>query len=66
MVSSTYYVLLLKLIFFEVTQLTGIFFIYPKAYRLFDVDDLLINTLGGILGFICTKPLTVFYHQGKT
>ena len=52
-------------LFFEVTQLTGIFFIYPKAYRLFDVDDLLINTLGGILGFICTKPLTVFLPSRK-
>ena len=28
-------------LFFEITQLTGIFFIYPRGYRLFDVDDLL-------------------------
>lgn len=47
-------------LFFEVTQLTGIYFIYPKAYRLFDVDDLMINTLGGMFGFLMTKPLTVF------
>ena len=47
-------------LFFEITQLTGIYFIYPKAYRLFDVDDLMINTLGGMLGFLMTKPLTVF------
>ncbi len=32
----------------------GLFFIYPKAYRLFDVDDLIINTTGGILGYLVT------------
>ena len=36
--------------FFEITQLTGIYGIYPRPYRLFDVDDLIINTLGGGLG----------------
>ena len=41
-------------LFFEVTQLTGLFFIYPKAYRLFDVDDLIINTTGGIIGYLLT------------
>ena len=39
-------------LFFEITQLTGLYFIYPKAYRLFDVDDLLTNTLGGVIGFL--------------
>lgn len=38
-------------LFFELTQLSGLYGIYPRAYRLFDVDDLMINTLGGILGF---------------
>ena len=52
-------------LFFEITQLTGIFFIYPKAYRMFDVDDLMINTLGGMIGFICTKPLTIFLPSRK-
>lgn len=52
-------------LFFEITQLTGIFFIYPKAYRLFDIDDLMTNTLGGMLGFICTKPLTIFLPSRK-
>ena len=44
-------------LFFEITQLTGIFFIYPRGYRLFDVDDLLANTLGGFLGYACVIPL---------
>ncbi len=39
-------------LFFELTQLTGLYFIYPGPYRLFDVDDLLTNTLGGVLGFL--------------
>lgn len=41
-------------LFFELTQLTGLYFIYPNAYRLFDVDDLIINTLGGVVGYIIT------------
>lgn len=39
-------------LFYELTQLTGLYFIYPRPYRLFDVDDLMLNTLGGIIGFI--------------
>lgn len=38
-------------LFFELTQLTGLYGIYPRAYRLFSVDDLLLNTLGGLAGF---------------
>lgn len=38
-------------LFFEATQLTGIFGIYKYAYRLFDVDDLMLNTLGGVIGY---------------
>ncbi len=34
----------------ETTQLTGLWGIYPCAYRVFDVDDLIINTLGAVLG----------------
>lgn len=37
-------------LFFEITQLTGLYGIYPRPYRLFDVDDLMLNTLGGWLG----------------
>lgn len=42
-------------LFLELTQLTGLYFIYPKPYRMFDVDDLIINTLGGILGYVLMK-----------
>jgi glycopeptide antibiotics resistance protein len=35
----------------EITQITGLFFIYPAPYRIFDVDDLIINTLGAVVGY---------------
>lgn len=37
-------------LFFELTQLSGLYGYYPRPYRLFDVDDLLLNTTGGWLG----------------
>lgn len=37
-------------LFFELTQISGLYGIYPRPYRLFDVDDLLLNTTGGIIG----------------
>ncbi|EOG29383.1 VanZ/RDD domain-containing protein [Enterococcus faecium EnGen0182] len=64
-------------LFFELTQLSGLYFIYPRPYRLFDVNDLVTNTLGGIIGFVVT-PLFTFmlptrrrmdelsYEKGKT
>lgn len=36
----------------EGTQLTGIWGIYPCAYRVFDVDDLILNTSGAVLGSV--------------
>ncbi len=38
-------------LFFELTQLTGLYGLYPRPYRLADVDDLITNTLGGMLGY---------------
>lgn len=34
----------------ELTQGTGFWWAYPCPYRLFDTSDLLMNTLGGVLG----------------
>ncbi len=53
------YTFLLSL-FFELTQLTGLYGLYPKAYRLFDVDDLMVNTLGGFIGYLITPIITIF------
>lgn len=47
-------------LFFELTQLTGLYGIYPRAYRMFDVDDLIINTLGGLIGFIICPLFELF------
>lgn len=37
--------------FFEFTQYTGVYFMYPGSYRLCDIDDLIQNTTGGMLGY---------------
>ena len=54
---KTVFLSFLMSLFFELTQLSGLYFIYPRSYRLFDVDDLLLNTLGGFLGYLCTPPV---------
>jgi len=38
--------------FVELTQLTGVWGLYPCAYRVFDVDDVLLNTSGALIGSI--------------
>jgi len=35
----------------ETAQLTGLFGVYPFAFRTFDVNDLMCNTLGGLIGW---------------
>ncbi|KRM78641.1 glycopeptide antibiotics resistance protein [Lapidilactobacillus dextrinicus DSM 20335] len=45
-------------LFFELTQLSGLYFIYPRSYRLFDVDDLILNTSGGLVGYLI-EPIFV-------
>ncbi len=45
-------------LFFELTQLSGLYFIYPRPYRLFDVNDLFVNTLGGVLGWVIAPIFT--------
>ncbi|MFU1797866.1 VanZ family protein [Paenibacillus azoreducens] len=47
-------------LFFEVTQLTGIYGLYDHPYRVFDVDDLIMNTLGGICGYLAAEWLARF------
>ncbi len=47
-------------LFFEITQLTGLYFLYSGSYRLFDVDDLIVNTSGGVLGFLLMGPFMTF------
>ncbi len=47
-------------LFFELTQLSGLYGIYPRPYRLFDVDDLILNTTGAMLGYWLTGYIIKF------
>lgn len=51
-------ILLATTLFFELTQLTGLWWLYPAPYRLFDVDDLWLNSAGGLLGFALAQRLS--------
>lgn len=42
---------------FEITQVTGIYGLYPCMYRTFDVDDLILNSSGAIFGYQLVKWL---------
>lgn len=39
-------------LFFELTQFSGLYFIYPGPYRLADIDDIIQNTTGGCIGYL--------------
>lgn len=45
---------------FELTQLSALFGLYPRPYRLCETDDLITNTLGGVLGYFLASPLMRF------
>ncbi len=56
---TLFYSFLLSL-FFELTQLSGLYFIYPRPYRLFDVNDLISNSFGGLIGYLIC-PIICFF-----
>ncbi|MER7078807.1 Glycopeptide antibiotics resistance protein [Saccharopolyspora kobensis] len=45
-------------LFFELTQYTGVWGLYACPYRLADVDDIITNTSGAMLGWWLAGPLT--------
>lgn len=47
-------------LFYEMTQLSGVWGIYPYAFRCPDIDDLMNNTLGCMIGF-WVAPLLMKY-----
>lgn len=47
----------------ETTQLTGVWGIFPCAYRVFDVDDLIVNTSGALLGSLLAFAVPA-QHRG--
>lgn len=59
-------VLFCTALFFEITQLTGIYGIYNCAYRLFDVDDLMMNTFGGVIGYFIAPAVLAVFPSKKT
>lgn len=52
-------------LFIETTQLTGDWFLYPCAYRLFDVDDLLANTAGAAIGTLLAPLVGLIAGSGR-
>lgn len=42
-------------LFFEITQLTALYGLYPCRYRHFEVDDLITNTFGCFIGFVIAR-----------
>lgn len=48
----------------ELTQLTGDWFLYPCAYRLFDVDDLMANTAGAVVGTLLAPLVGLLAGSG--
>ena len=49
-------------LFFELTQLSGLYFVYPGSYRLFDVDDLIVNTNAGYAVYDFNKVYHAVYN----
>ncbi|MDO4542315.1 MAG: VanZ family protein [Bacillota bacterium] len=49
--------------FFEFTQISALYGIYPRPYRFFDVDDIIFNTLGAVAGFIISPLFTWIFPK---
>lgn len=52
-------------LFYEVTQITGIYGIYNAPYRIFDVDDLILNSTGTLLGFLVAPIFLALFPSQK-
>lgn len=50
-------------LFFETIQGTAIFGFLPCAYRLFDVDDLFLNTFGFLVWFLMILPFRKYFKK---
>lgn len=51
--------------FIELTQYTGLWFIYPCSYRLADIDDLIVNTTGAFIGAVIAPALLWWMPQAR-
>ncbi|WP_197233970.1 VanZ family protein [Bacillus cereus] len=52
-------------LFFEITQLTGVYGLYNCSYRLFDIDNIILNTIEGIVGFYVVSIISYFSYNKK-
>lgn len=52
-------------LFYEITQVTGIYGFYNAPYRIFDVDDLILNSVGALLGFVLGPILLTLFPSRK-
>lgn len=52
-------------LFFEITQVTGIYGIYNCPYRIFDVDDLILNSAGALFGFLIAPMILALFPSKK-
>lgn len=50
----------------ETSQLTGLFGLYPCAYRYFETDDLILNSLGVLVGFVLWRWLRGRMEKSRT
>lgn len=50
-------------LFIEIAQLTGLFFLFNGSYRLCDIDDVITNTLDGVIGFEAARLLERVFPQ---
>lgn len=62
---KTFFLSFLLSLFFELTQLSSLYGYYPAPYRTFDTDDLICNTLGGVLGWVLSPAFTFFLPQRR-
>ncbi|KGR83748.1 VanZ family protein [Lysinibacillus odysseyi] len=53
-------------LFYEITQGTGIYGIYNCPYRIFDVDDLLLNSTGALAGFIIAPVILALFPSRRS
>jgi glycopeptide antibiotics resistance protein len=49
----------------EFTQKTGVWGIYRCAYRVFDVDDLILNIVGALLGSLVAIPVVLILQRRR-
>jgi glycopeptide antibiotics resistance protein len=53
-------------LFYELTQVTGIYGLYTCPYRIFDVDDLILNSTGALFGYLIAPIVLALFPSRKS